>query len=100
RNGFSTYFLISTLALAETPFLHGAAVLTSRSSDGVNWSNPYVVAGVGGGQDFDKNWITCDTWQMFDSSPCYTGWDDAGPSANGLIYMSTSTDQGVTWSTA
>ena len=46
--------------------------------------------------DSDKNWITCDNNQ---ASPfyghCYTGWDD--PSTDGLIWMSTSSDGGQTW---
>ena len=49
--------------------------------------------------DSDKDWITCDNTQ---TSPyyghCYVEWDD--PSQNGLIWMSTSSDGGVTWGPA
>jgi hypothetical protein len=72
----------------------GAAVLTSRSTDGgATWGNPVVVSNVG---DVDKNWIVCDNTS---SSPfygnCYTQWDVF--SENDRIYMSTSTDGGLTW---
>ena len=69
-------------------------VITSRSADGLNWSGPVEVSNT---PDSDKNWITCDNTQ---SSPffghCYTTWDD--PANQGLIWMSTSTDGGQTWS--
>lgn len=74
----------------------GAAiqVLVSRSPDGQNWSNPTVVSFTG---NADKPWIACDNTS---SSPyyghCYMQWDD--PDANGLIWMSTSADGGITWS--
>ena len=70
-------------------------VAVNRSTDGgVSWSNPVVVAT---GPDLDKDWITCDNTA---TSPfygnCYAEWDDNG---NGnLIYMSTSSDGGLTWS--
>ena len=88
-------WMISTLAVEEPT--RGAAVLTSRSTDGgLTWQNPVTVA-VSPGTFFDKNWIACDTWV---SSPhygnCYTQWDDAG--AGGDMMMSTSTDGGLTWS--
>jgi hypothetical protein len=47
----------------------------------------------------DKNWISCDNSP---TSPffghCYVEWDD--PSVGGLIWMSTSTDGGLTWAPA
>jgi len=59
----------------------------SRSTDGIHWGKPILVDDSGGD---DKNWITCDNTS---SSPyygnCYTEW--AG------VYMSTSTDGGLTW---
>ncbi len=88
-------WLVSSLVLSETPSVHGAAVVVSRSTNGgTAWSQPFVVST--GGNDPDKNWIACDTWTR---SPffgnCYTQWDDHG---NGnLVYMSTSTDGGLTW---
>jgi len=90
-------WMISSLALSEAGGVHGAAVLTSRSTDGGHtWSNPVTTAS---GGDLDKNWIACDTTA---SSPfygnCYTEWDDHG---NGnRIKMSRSTDGGLTWGAA
>jgi hypothetical protein len=70
-------------------------VLTSRSTDGINWENPVVVDDTSGFAD--KNWIACDSSA---SSPffghCYVEWDDAAD--GGRIRMSTSTDGGLTWS--
>ena len=68
-------------------------VAVSRSSDAIHWDNPiYVIQN----QDADKNWIACDNTP---SSPyygnCYVEWDN--PDYGDLLYMSTSTDGGVTW---
>lgn len=88
-------WLVSSLPLLESPSVHGAAVLASRSSDGgLTWAAPATVAT---GADLDKNWTACDNTS---TSPyygrCYTEWDDHG---NGnLIQMSTSSDGGGTWS--
>lgn len=88
-------WLISSLALVETPSVHGAEVVVSRSTNGgTAWSLPI---GVGGGLDPDKNWTVCDnTTRSPYYGNCYTQWDDHG--AGNLIYMSTSTDGGLTWS--
>jgi BNR repeat-like domain len=88
-------WLISSLALFEAGGVHGAAVLTSRSTNGgLTWSNPFTTAT---GGDLDKNWIVCDNTA---ASPfyghCYTQWDNHG--AGNLLQMSTSTDGGQTWS--
>ncbi|HEV8603350.1 MAG TPA: sialidase family protein [Gaiellaceae bacterium] len=87
-------WMVSGLAINAS--VSGAAVLTSRSTDGgLTWQNPVTVA-TAPGTFFDKNWITCDTWS---SSPhygnCYTEWDDNG--LGNQIQMSTSTDGGLTW---
>jgi hypothetical protein len=87
-------WLVSSLTLRETPTVHGNAVVTSRSPDGLTWTNPVTTAT---GGDLDKNWIVCDNTA---ASPfygtCYTQWDDHG---NGnLLQMSRSTDGGLTWS--
>jgi hypothetical protein len=70
-------------------------IAVSRSVNGINWENPVQVNAT---PDADKGWIVCDNSS---SSPffghCYVEWDD--PSANGLIWMSTSTDGGLTWQT-
>jgi len=85
-------WLIASLPISST----NIQVAVSRSTDGgASWSNPVIVAN---GPDLDKDWITCDNTA---TSPfyghCYAEWDDNG---NGnLIFMSTSSDGGVTWST-
>ncbi len=87
-------WLISSLTILEAGGVHGNSVVTSRSSDGLTWSNPFTTAT---GGRLDKNWIACDNTP---TSPffghCYTEWDDNG---NGnRLQMSTSTDGGQTWS--
>ncbi len=69
-------WMISTLAIDDS--VSGAAVLTSRSTDGgLTWQNP-VTTSLSSGTFYDKNWITCDTWAQ---SPyygnCYQEWDDS-----------------------
>ena len=92
-------WMISTLAfgIGSSPFGSPSAILTSRSTDGgLTWGEP-VTTSLGQTNFYDKNWITCDTWSQ---SPhygnCYTEWDDFG--IGGAIFMSTSTDGGLTWS--
>lgn len=92
-------WLISTLAFKDTSTSsRGAAILVSRSSDGLHWSNPIPVA-VTGTANYDKNWIVCDNGT---SSPyygrCYAEWDVL--SAGDLILMSRSSNGGLTWSAA
>jgi hypothetical protein len=90
-------WMISSLALLESGGVHGARVVTSRSTNGgLSWSNPVTTAT---GSNLDKNWIVCDTTA---TSPfygnCYTQFDD---NANGnRIKMSRSTNGGLTWGTA
>ncbi|HEX6712097.1 MAG TPA: sialidase family protein [Thermoleophilaceae bacterium] len=91
-------WLASSLALRNTSSgPTGAAVLTSRSTDGVNWSNPVTTALASRRQDFDKNWITCDN--NASSSPfhgtCYTQFDDFG--SGNALKMYYSRDGGLTW---
>src|SRR3954447_20125187 len=83
-------WLVSSLTLLEAGEVHGNAVVTSRSTDGVTWSNPFTTAT---GGDLDKNWIVCDnTATSAFYGHCYTQWDDHG---NGnRLQMSTSTDGG------
>jgi hypothetical protein len=87
-------WLVSSLTLLEAGGVHGNAVVTSRSTDGLSWSTPFTTAT---GGDLDKNWIVCDNTA---SSPfyghCYTQWDDHG--AGNRLQMSTSTDGGQHWS--
>ena len=88
-------WMISGLAIDASA--SGAAVLTSRSTDGgLTWQSPVTVA-TAPGTFFDKNWIACDTWASSSYyGNCYTQWEDAG--AGSPIMMSTSTDGGLTWS--
>jgi hypothetical protein len=85
-------WMISTLAIDAS--VSGAAVLTSRSTDGgITWSNP-VTTSESTGTFYDKNWITCDTWvQSPHYGNCYQEWDDS------RMTMSVSTDGGLTWGT-
>src|SRR5437660_2403525 len=87
-------WLISSLTLLEAGGVHGNSVVTSRSTDGLTWSNPFTTAT---GSDLDKNWIACDNTL---TSPffghCYTEWDNHA--AGNLLQMSTSIDGGQTWS--
>jgi BNR repeat protein len=92
-------WMISTLPLigrSSTVSPAAAGVYTSRSTDGgLTWGNPVFVTG-SNLQSPDKNWIVCDNTA---SSPfygnCYTEWDANGD--GNRIYMSTSTDGGLTW---
>jgi BNR repeat-like domain len=87
-------WLISSLTLVEAGGVHGNGVVTSRSTDGLTWSNPFQTAT---GGDLDKNWIVCDntsTSRFYGN--CYTEWDNHG--AGNLLQMSTSNDGGQTWS--
>ncbi|MFI6602346.1 sialidase family protein [Nonomuraea sp. NPDC050536] len=89
-------WMISSLALTDTSGVVGAAVVTSRSTDGgLTWSNPVTTASAGGG-NLDKNWIACDNTS---ASPffgrCYTEFDDNG--AGNAIKIARSTNGGLNW---
>src|SRR4051794_33315022 len=87
-------WLVSSLTLLESGGVHGNAVVTSRSPDGVSWGAPFTTAT---GGDLDKNWIVCDntpTSRFY--GHCYTQSDDHG--AGNRLEMSTSTDGGQHWS--
>jgi hypothetical protein len=90
-------WMISSLALSEAGGVHGAAVVTSRSTNGgLNWSNPVTTAT---GSNLDKNWIVCDdtaTSPFFGN--CYTQFDDNA--AGNRMKMTTSTNGGLTWGPA
>jgi hypothetical protein len=88
-------WMIASLPIAnrQTP-----AVVVSRSTDGgMTWQNPVSVDTTA--LSSDKNWIVCDSWPASSHyGNCYVEWDD--PSANDEIFMSTSTDGGLTWGPA
>jgi hypothetical protein len=91
-------WMVSTLPLIGRSNVSptAAGVYTSRSTDGgLTWGNPIFVTG-SNLQSPDKNWIVCDNTP---TSPfygnCYTEWDANGD--GNRIYMSTSTDGGLTW---
>lgn len=75
------------------------AVDVNVSFDGVHWTKSMVVARIKKGQDFDKDWITCDnsTASKF-YGHCYVEWDV--DNQNDLVQMSTSRNGGFTWSPA
>ncbi|GAA0371514.1 sialidase family protein [Microbispora corallina] len=90
-------WMISTLAITDTSGVAGAAVLTSRSTDGGHtWGSPVTTAAATGSANLDKNWIVCDNTS---TSPffgrCYTEFDDNG--AGNAIRMARSSDGGASW---
>lgn len=93
-------WLISSL-VAKTTFdgVDGSTVIVvSRSSNGLTWSKPIIVATSSSSQNFDKDWMVCDQHpasKFF--GRCYAQWDD-GASTPWLSLMSYSSDGGLTWS--
>lgn len=86
-------WIVNTLGIENL----GQSILAHRSTDGgLTWGNPIWIDGPHYG--YDKNWIACDNSA---ASPyygnCYVSWDDADD--GGLIYVSVSSDGGLTWST-
>jgi len=83
-------WLISTLPILNN---NPSNVAVSRSTDGLTWGSPIIVDSSGSD---DKNWIVCDNHPL---SPffgnCYSEWDE--PGLGDLIFMSVSTDGGLTW---
>ena len=90
-------WLVGSLALVESgSAVNGAGVLASRSTDGgLTWQLPVLVNQSNLG-NIDKDWVVCDNTV---ASPhygnCYVEWDDNGDGDR--IYMSTSSDGGLTW---
>jgi hypothetical protein len=83
-------WLICTLPIGNNDL-----VAVSRSTDGIHWGTPILVTST---IDSDKNWIVCDntsTSKFYGN--CYVEFDS--PEFGDLVYMSTSTDGGQTWST-
>jgi hypothetical protein len=88
-------WMIASLPLSST--IQTPAAVVSRSTDGLTWENP--VSADPTATSSDKNWIVCDSWT---SSPhygnCYLEWDH--PLNRDEIFMSTSTDGGLSWGVA
>lgn len=93
-------WMIASLPISNT--VQAPAVVVSRSTDGgLTWGIPISVDP--SAPSSDKNWIVCDSWP---NSPhygnCYIEWDypNQDPITNDEIFMSTSTDGGLTWGAA
>lgn len=94
-------WLISSLGNYGSPtpghFLGSDVVVSGSTDGGTTWGNPVVVGFGGTPTILDKPWVACDNSA---SSPhygsCYMTWDDYD--AGDLVYVSTSTDGGATWS--
>ncbi len=88
-------WMIASLPIGANASVQTPAVAVSRASDGVTWQAPVPVDATSNSSD--KNWIVCDETS---SSPyygnCYVEWDDPGNEDE--IFMSTSSDGGMTWS--
>lgn len=91
-------WMIASLPISLT--LPTPAVAVNRSLDGgLTWQDPVSVGPTAGNTSSDKNWITCDnTAASKFFGHCYIEWDD--PFQGEEIFMSTSTDGGLTWGRA
>ena len=75
----------------------GRGVSVSRSTDGLNWTNPVISASTTQ-YYFDKDWIVCDRTSTSASyGHCYIEFDNN--SLGNQVLMQTSSDGGLTWST-
>jgi BNR repeat protein len=86
-------WLIASLAL--TP--NAAAVVVSRSPDGLRWSAPITVVQASSVPNLmlDKEWIVCDNWaQSPHRGSCYATYSDFRTLR---LEFQTSTDGGLTW---
>ncbi len=99
-------WLVSVLA-AKTQYQQtsgSTAVVVSRSFNGLTWSNPTLVDASGPTEYFDKDWLVCDNHPASKYfGRCYEQWDNGNQNAqkvDGQIFMSYSTDGGLTWSKA
>lgn len=89
-------WLISSIPLLSN--LVVPTIFVSRSSDGLEWSNPVSIPQASSGPiNLDKNWTACDNTP---TSPfyghCYTEFDNFA--RDDLELLSTSSDGGLTWS--
>ncbi len=92
----------ASVLVAKTTFENSSgssAIVVSRSSNGLIWSKPILVAASGPNDYYDKDWIVCDnhpTSKYY--GRCYEQWDNAN--ADNQILMSYSNNGGLTWSQA
>jgi hypothetical protein len=87
-------WLASSLALSPG---REAALVFSRSTDGITWSAPVVATrSIARDLELDKQWFVCDNWT---TSPfrgrCYLAYSDF---RTNRISIQTSADGGLTWS--
>jgi hypothetical protein len=96
---FNQWIILELDSLTNSGF-HGDAVTVSRSTDGVTWGAPIIVAQASGFQSFDSTWIFCDNWATSSAhyGNCYVEFDDNG--SGNILHLSTSTDGGQTWHAA
>jgi hypothetical protein len=91
---------LASVLVAKTYFENSSgssSVVVNRSLDGLNWSNPVLVAASGASDYYDKDWIVCDnhlTSKYY--GRCYEQWDNTN--TGDQIMMSYSDDGGLTWS--
>lgn len=88
-------WLIASLALRPN---NAAALLVSRSSDGITWTAPVTVLEAPNEPDLplDKEWIVCDNgWASLHRGSCYVTYSDLR--SNQLAFQA-SRDGGLTWS--
>ena len=70
------------------------SIAVYRSRDGVTWRRPVIVQGAG--QEYDKEWITCDTWASSQfRGRCYLTYMNF---STHTIETRRSTNGGLTWS--
>ena len=88
-------WMVSSLPIYDSGSSEGAGVILNRSTDGgLTFTNPVPITSM---SDVDKNWTACDNHPASAFyGHCYTEWDDG----NNSIFMSTSTDGGLSWSPA
>jgi hypothetical protein len=87
-------WLISWLATRSITSNAVVDLLVSRSRNGIDWSAPVTIAAQN--EFLDKNWTVCDNSRR---SPfygnCYTELENV--SQGSVVFMTTSTDGGLTW---
>jgi hypothetical protein len=91
-------WLAAALALRDTSADRLSSVVVSRSSDGVSWSGPVVVAPQIERFNHDKPWLVCDNGVASpQAGRCYAVWT-TNPGRTGVLALAVSTDGGLTWS--